>query len=301
MIRPLILTGLVTFSAALHAQQSTLTTGNSSAWSANLGWIEMKPERPNAGDGFRFGEVICSGYLWSANTGWIDCGDGSPANNISYANDSNTDYGVNHNGTGDLSGLAWSANTGWINFGWTDGDPTNANRPRVDLGSGDFSGYAWSANCGWINLGTGILKTGTMIIVDSDSDGISDAFEYAYTGGLGTMSAVSNSDGDSASDVDEYIAFSNPFNSQSYLRVTDVEQAAPHDGTATALTWTSSPRRRYVIEGSNDLGQTLPWAVSNLDPQSFSADAGAETTRTSLHAAVSRRFFRVTPVIPLQP
>lgn len=285
---------------AASAQQSTLAEGDSYAWSANLGWIEMRPNRPNTGDGFRFGEFACSGYLWSANTGWIHCGDGTPANNIQYANDSNTDYGVNHVGTGELSGLAWSANTGWINFGWWTLEPDNPNRPRVDLQSGNFSGYAWSANCGWINLGTGTLKTDSMPVVDSDNDGISDAFEIAYTSGLGTMTASSDFDGDGYSDKAEYIALTNPFSAQSFLRVTSIAPVNPN-GSATALTWTSSPARIYVIEGSNDLGNTQPWAVSNLDPQSFSADAGAETTRTSQHAATDKRFFRVKPVIPLQP
>jgi hypothetical protein len=293
---------LLVGAASALAQQSTLVEGDSYAWSGNLGWIEMKPNRPSAGDGFRFGEFSCSGYLWSANTGWIHCGDGTPANGIQYANDSNTDYGVNHYGTGDLYGLAWSANTGWINFGWWTLEPNNPNRPRVDLQSGSFAGYAWGANTGWINLGTGILKTDSMIITDTDNDGISDAWEIAYNNGdLNVMNGTSDFDKDGFSDKNEYNGLTNPFSAQSFVRVTKVEKAAPHNGTATALTWTSSTARIYVIEGSNDLGLSLPWAVSILDPQTFTPDAGATTTRTSLHPATAKRFFRVKPLIPLQP
>lgn len=287
-------------SLAASAQQSTLGDGDSHAWGANFGWIEMKPNRPNTGDGFRFGEFACAGWLWAANTGWIHCGDGTPANGINYANDNNTDYGVNHYATGELYGLAWSPNTGWINFGWWTLEPDNPNRPRVDLSNGAFSGYAWSANCGWINLGTGILKTDSMVITDSDGDGISDAFEIAYTGGLGVMNGTSDQDGDGVSDLDEYRAMSNPANAQSYLRVTQVSPLAP-GGTTTALTWTSSRTRLYRIQTSTDLGQGDDWAVSPLDPAAFTADSGSQTTRNTLNNAADKRFFRVEPVIPLQP
>jgi len=293
---------LAAASTALHAQQSTLGEGDSYLWSGNLGWIEGTHNRPSSGDGFRFGEFACAGYLWSANTGWIHCGDGTPADGIQYANNSNTDYGVNHVGTGELSGLAWSPNTGWINFGWWTLEPTNPNRPRVDLLTGNFSGYVWGANTGWINLGTGILKTDSMIIVDSDNDGISDAWEIAYNDGdLDVMDETTDFDNDGVSDLAENLALTNPKSASSFLRVTNVEKVAPHDGTATALTWTSTRARLYVIEGSNDLGQTLPWVISPSDPLLFTPDDGSTTTRTSIHAATDQRFFRIKPVIPLQP
>jgi hypothetical protein len=300
-MKTILLTLLAGVSIA-QAQQSTLGEGDSYLWSGNLGWIEGTPGRPSAGDGFRFGETFCSGYLWSANTGWIHCGDGTPADQINYANTNNTDYGVNHYATGDLYGLAWSSNTGWINFGWWTGDPENPNRPRVDLANGGFTGYVWSANTGWINLDTGILKTDSMIITDTDNDGISDAWEIAYTGGdLNVMSATSNYDKDGYSDLQEYLAFTNPISGSSFFKVTQVTPLTP-GGTTTALTWTSNRGRRYIIETSTDLGIANAWAVSPLDPATFGPDSGNETTRNTLNSIASpKRFFRVKPVIPLQP
>ncbi len=296
-----ILLLLLSGAVAAGANTSTLTPGQEFAWAGNLGWIDGVPGRPASGDGFRFGEFICAGFLWSANTGWIDCGDGTPANGAYYGNDGPADFGVNHSGTGDLSGLAWSPNTGWINFGWWTLDPANPNRPRVDLQTGNFSGFAWSANCGWVNLGTGLLQTASMAVTDTDSDGIADAYEIAYTGGLTVMDGTSDYDRDGFSDKAEYLALSNPLDAGSFLRLRKIEPASPFNGTATALTWTSSPARRYVIEGSNDLGLNLPWAVSPFDAALYSPDPGSETTRTSHHTATGKRFFRVRPVLPLQP
>jgi len=300
MIMKTIIITLLSVATALHAQQSTLGEGDSYAWSGNLGWIEGTPNRPSVGDGFRFGETFCAGYLWSANTGWIHCGDGTPANNIYYLNEDHTDYGVNHYATGDLYGLAWSANTGWINFGWWTLDPDNPNRPRVDLQSGNFSGYVWGANTGWINLGTGLLKTDSMIIGDSDNDGISDVWEIAFTGNLTTMDATSDLDKDGHSDLAEYLAFTIPIDPASFFQVTQINPLTP-GGTTTALTWTSSRARIYRIETSVDLGQADPWEKSPLDPATFLPDDAPTTTRNTQNPASGKRFFRVQSLIPLQP
>jgi hypothetical protein len=275
---------------------STIDTAAHHAWSANTGWIDF---RPDSDRGFRFGEFSCAGWLWSPNTGWIDCGDGTPANGINYGNSSNTDYGVNHYGTGDLYGMAWSPNTGWINFGWATLEPGNANRPRVDLVTGEFAGLAWSANCGWISLAG--VTTNSMAIPDSDGDGISDAFEMAYAGNLKVLGADHDQDNDGFSDLDEYVSMTNPFDPGNFFKVTKVEPASA-DGSATKLTWTSAPNRRYLVEHTTDLGVADPWHLSPLDPAAgFTADAGEFTTRTTLDTAAPRRFFRVTAVIPLQP
>jgi len=282
----------------LHAQQSTLGEGDSYAWAGNIGWLELTPSRPNYYDGVRVTDTCFSGFAWSDSTGWINFGDGTPANNIRYANIDGADSGVNHDGMGNLSGLAWSANLGWINFGWAaSNDP---NRPRFDLYSGGFSGYAWSASAGWIHLGTGILKTDIMAITDADADGISDTWELEHAPTLNVLTSMGDADGDGISDQAEYQADTNPSSAQSYFKVTNIAPVNLN-GTATALTWTSSPARRYVIDRSIDLGSADPWHPSPLDAPSFGADAGDQTTRTTLDVASPQRFFRVKAVVPLQP
>lgn len=285
---------LLAASLAAAAHASTISPAAKHAWSANTGWIDS---RPDSQTGFRFGEFACAGWLWSPNIGWIDCGDGTPTNHINYGNGANTDFGVNHYGTGDLYGFAWSPNTGWINFGWWTLDPNNPSRPHADLATGELTGYAWGANTGWISLAG--VKTDRMEISDTDHDGISDAYEYSYAHNLGTLGMDHDEDADGFSDVDEYLAMTNPFDPANFFKVTAI-QPKSGKGSPVSLTWTSAPNRRYVVQGSTDLGVTDPWHVSPLDPASFSADSGSSTTRTTHNPTSPKRFFRVAAVIPLQ-
>ncbi len=272
---------------------STINSTNHHAWSANLGWIDFRLERPDASDGFTFGEFSCGGWLWSPNIGWINCGDGSPANGVQYANDSSTDFGVNHTGTGDLYGLAWAPNVGWINFGWWTLEPANTNKPHVNLATGDFSGYAWSANCGWITLGTGQLKTDRMDIVDTDGDGISDAFEIAYTGSLTNMTASSDTDLDGQSDKAEYIALTNPLGPNEGLKITRLSKLT--NVNSVEMEWTSSPARVYDIEAKPNLTDTN-WVYLGTVP-----GASGVSTAQAIEAGPPQAFFRVGAKLPLQP
>jgi hypothetical protein len=139
-----------------------------------------------------------------------------------------------------------------------------------------------------------------MPVIDSDGDGISDVFEVGYTGNLTTLNGTSDQDGDGYSDKAEYLALTNPFSATSFIKVTQVQPLAP-GGTTTTLTWTSSRARLYQIETSVDLGMTDNWEVSPLDPATFTADDAVTTTRKTRNPAADKRFYRLKPVIPLQP
>ena len=92
---------LITAASALAA--TTITPSNKYAYGANVGWMDWRGDTNN---GAVIGEFVCSGYIWSANVGWIRLGDGTPVNGIRYLNNSASDYGVNHDGLGNLSGCA---------------------------------------------------------------------------------------------------------------------------------------------------------------------------------------------------
>lgn len=291
MKKTLLLLTLV--AAGLAHAESTISSTNRHAWAANLGWIDFRPERPSPGDGFRFGEFSCSGYLWSPNIGWIDCGDGTPADGVSYANQDGSDFGVNHYGTGDLYGLAWAPNAGWINFGWATLDPGNPNRPRVNLVTGEFTGLVWSANGGWINLGGGQLKTISMQIADSDGDGISDAFEITYAGGLTTMNTGTDLDHDGMTDKAEYIAATNPLDPGDALKI--IRTTKLTDVSAVEIEWTSRPARVYAVEAKTNLVSGAWQFLGEMQ------GSPGSTTRTAVEQGVPQAFFRVSARLPLQP
>lgn len=127
---------------------SAQTTGNIDlvdkwAWATTAGWLNF---RPLNGGAAVFPDHL-EGYIWSENAGWIRLGTYEGGGAHTYGNTTAADYGVNNDGTGQLSGYAWSTAAGWIDF-----DPTGDERVLIDRITGSFDGFAWSENLGWIHF-----------------------------------------------------------------------------------------------------------------------------------------------------
>ena len=281
-MKPLLILALAT---ALATAQSTIDPTNKYAYAANAGWIDFRGSAP---DGVRVSDTFLAGYAYAANFGWINLGSGNPTNGHTYSNSSATSYGVNMAPDGKLTGYAYAANLGWINFEQAQG------LPKIDLTTGTFSGYAYAANIGWIALNTpsSTLATATLSRLDSDGDGLPDAWEHLHYGNLTTANGTTNSDGDAASDLAEYNAGTIPTDSSSSFRITGQTFSA-NFATAT-LTFTAVTTRRYRIEYNSDLGAS--WTNSGLGTFAPSATPIATSLVTGLPLPATKRFFRAAAI-----
>ena len=285
----LLLGSLLSLGGETVRAQSTIDATLNEGWGANIGWTNWLPSTAN---GAVVGEYVCSGYVYGANVGWINLGSGSPANKIQYGNAAAGDFGVNYYptttpGVAILRGYAYGANIGWINF-------EGVGNPSVNLLNGQLYGYAYSANCGWINLGTNtayVVKTDSITPgVDTDGDGIADAFELLYFGNLTTANAGSDYNGDGVSDLQAYLDGTDPRSVSGSLKITQFfRTGGSGNNIMTSLTFNSSASRLYRIETTPSLINPT-WADVGLGI--FAPDSNTTTTR-QLAGTSSVQFFRV--------
>jgi hypothetical protein len=198
---------------------------------------------------------------------------------------------VNHDGAGNLRGYAWSANVGWVTF-------ESIGDPSVDLATGNLSGYIYSANCGWISLSNAFAHVQTDSIssgLDMDGDGMPDAWEQLNFGGL-SASAGGDPDGDGASNLQEFLAGTNPNDATDVLRITSYTIAP--GGTTATMTWQSVTNRNYRLEKTLSLKKPSVWIDSGLG---VIPPTGSTTTATISDTNAPVRFYRVRAVRSSSP
>src|ERR1017187_9141649 len=272
---------------------TTIDTNNAYAYGANIGWVNAFADGTN---GAVIGQFYCTGYIYSANVGWISLGaSNGPANGYAYSNIASNDWGVNNvGGSGQLAGTAYGANIGWITFEQTFG------LPQVNLHNGQLTGYAYSANVGWITLSNSfaVLQTDSISPgpFDGNGSGLPIAWELENFGST-NINPNADPDGDGMSNLQEYLAGTNPNDATSNLRITAI--SGNTIGSSATLTWTSVSSRLYYVNERTNL-TTGAWAT-NLTLGVVSPDIGSTTTRSLTESAVTKRFFRVQAVVPLSP
>ena len=101
------------------------------------------------------------------------------------------------------------------------------------------------------------------------------------------MVADVDSDGDGHSNLEEFIAKTNPQSPGSVFSVRAIEEATPDQPWAWVLTWDTAPDRRYSVFTHTDLATTWPDAVYHVNGD------GTPKSYTNTFQDMQSRFFRI--------
>ena len=97
------------------------------------------------------------------------------------------------------------------------------------------------------------------VAVDSDGDGMDDAWEISCFGNVTNCSAETDFDGDGFSDYAEFVAGTMPTNSASLLEISELSLAG--SGSDFVLKWSSVSNKSYSIRCSTNILDANSWTL----------------------------------------
>ncbi|MCK5529595.1 MAG: hypothetical protein KAI74_07910, partial [Kiritimatiellae bacterium] len=124
-----------------------------------------------------------------------------------------------------------------------------------------------------------------------DGDGIPDAWEYKMYGKISTLDATGNYDHDGATDLQEYIADTDPDDNTDFLAIT-----LEVTGETNSVSWSTHPTRHYRLQSNDDLldGEWTNDVSGLLIPA-----MGTLTVHDKSATNVPSMFYRVKAIRPL--
>src|SRR5690606_22734419 len=122
----------------------------------------------------------------------------------------------------------------------------------------------YAANTGWIEIGSGgdsyIQLDSLASAADDDADGLPDAWEIGYTGGLARL-GTGDADGDGSSDAEEYHAGTDPLEAGDYLAL----ELGLTENQEPVLAWNSRHGIIYRVEERFALDLEEEWVAASAD------------------------------------
>jgi hypothetical protein len=119
-------------------------------------------------------------------------------------------------------------------------------------------------------------------VSDTDGDGLDDAWEIQYFGNL-SRNGTGDFDGDGLSDLNEFLAGTDPTNSASTLRITGASRL-PNP----TIQWQSVPGKQYRVQFKNSLSDSAWTDISGDVTATGSTAAKVDNTQSA-----AARFYRV--------
>ena len=138
------------------------------------------------------------------------------------------------------SGQIWGATVG-SNGVWSTTQLRDEAFNISSFGEDDFGEIYVAA------LNTGVIYR--IVAADSDTDGLPDWWELAYFGNATTTSPGTDFDGDGLTNLQEFIAGTNPKDPTSRLQITSITNT----GSSVTVNFTSAPGVRYGVERTAEL------------------------------------------------
>lgn len=130
---------------------------------------------------------------------------------------------------------------------------------------------------------------------DSNDDGIPDAWEQKWGAPVGSIAPGANDDGDPFVNSNEYVANTNPFDSNDFLRVDGVW---PPPSTPLGLEFTGQSNRNYFVWYREDpLDATNEWQRANPLTSPIEGE-GRRAEYLDTTAGRTGRFYRVEVKLP---